>query len=231
MIYARNSGALMTTKKEKTGADIDGSQTLTFEQLCLMEKCYPQHVFKARLIISNFLGYIPSFTDCGAQLPFLQTLIHQYYSQDISIERLTLEVESHLRPFRNEQHLKEWWVTKQPYDSYDFDMYNTELTEFKTRARATVSEMAYSLNLTEFPLEQSLHGEMLLRRVYASDMEESGEEFWNNHFFVFSAIAYRRLLITEGLEAANNVRLLGQILFDNLRQHPLDFLNDPAFKK
>ena len=196
---------------------IDSTKTLSWDQIERAANTYPEHGWLAKMLIKNYLGYVPDRETCVPQLPFIQTLIEKYKQGQISYDTHYKELEYHIRLIRNADFKNTWWITKNPFDEYDYNIYNTELLQNKDRARA---ELALHLNY-EPELEYSLHSEMMLRRLMQADVGDMSSEYIETLFLAMSAVLYRKIFLTEGQEVADELYLLGQVLCQQTNLCPI----------
>lgn len=195
---------------------IESTHSLTFEQIQAVETTHPEHTFRAKFLIKHYISYVPTKEKCIPQLPYIQTLMELYKTGKMDYETYYKELEAPIRLIRNHDLGNIWWVTKQPFDDYDYDCYNQELAHSRERARTDLSELLDY----EPELIYSLHSEMILRRLYQADIGEC-EEYYNTRFFAMSSAIYRQILLKDGKEEADASPLVGQMLYKDVGLCPI----------
>ncbi len=196
---------------------IDSSNALPFEQTHAAVTSFPEHVFVAKRLINRYLGYLPDKTTCATQLPYIQALIENYQKGRLDYKTYYSELEIPIRLIRNRDMNNTWWVIKFPFDDYDYTCYNSDLTHNKYRAR---EELSYLLKY-EPQLTYSLHSEMMLRRLYQSDVSDVSDEYNETCLYAMATTLYRETFLKDGRQAAEQTALLGQRLYKEVNLCPI----------
>lgn len=178
---------------------------LSWSDIETYAKVYPEHAQQAQQAIENRLGYLPCENIIIPHEVFIRTLIEQQYKGLISPVDYKRELDTHIRHIRNDDMNRFGWADKVRYAWAEISHYNNYLPQFEAMAHAKFVRFFGELP----PLDYMIPADMMLRGLWAQHPDIITEGFTPFDYKAFTIVAYRRLIIEQGKEAADNSPTLG----------------------
>lgn len=194
-------------------------KAMSWKNIELNARCYPEHHEMAMRVIRSYLGYVPPIEITTEFEATLQSLIANYNGGNISKEDFYKLGVSHIKHMRNKDIYKHHWDSDAKMSEADFKRYETHLPAYKHLARERLERFVRD------PVLEYSHGiEVHLRQLFQSDQFHRDSP---PHLFEYRAVSiymYRKFLFEFGRQAANGSPLLGiqLILRSGKKPYPLN---------
>lgn len=178
---------------------------ITWADIETYAKVYPEHAQHAQQAIENRLGYLPHENIIIPHEVFIRTLIEQHDKGLLSKADYAHNLNVHIRHIRNDDMNKFGWADKVRYTWAEIEHYNNYLPQFEAMAHTKFTRF-----FGELPsLDYILPADMMLRKLWAQNPDIITEDITPLDYKAFTIVAYRKLVIEQGKEAADNSATLG----------------------
>ncbi|RYU92682.1 hypothetical protein [Emticicia agri] len=177
------------------------SDAVSWEDIVIREKVYPELEVQTLSLIEKRLGYIPRPSITILYEPDLRLYYHQYLFGKIDLQGLYYRTDELLKVMRK-------WDLKADKPLFDEpDIYKRHYQQYMPYVQMAHRRINHIMGY-EPPLEYSLAAVIWLSQMIAKDNRPLGDETSAIDYRVMTSIRYREILIKEGEEAANNSSLL-----------------------
>ncbi len=162
---------------------------------------YPEHRQRALEEIGKRLGYTPHDNIIIPHEVFIRTLIEQFDNGLISETDYERDITTHVKHIRNDDINKFGWADKLRYTWAEIEHYNNFLPQYEAMAHEKITRYFGELP----PLDYILPADMLLRKTWNQHPDIITYGFTPIDYKAFTIIAYRKVVINEGIVAADQL--------------------------
>ncbi|TFF36171.1 hypothetical protein [Mucilaginibacter psychrotolerans] len=202
-------------KKYKEALEEAHREAISWSDIALSAKTFPELKFSAQELIKDILGFLPADSIILPHEPFLRALLQSFRSDQISAIELLQQADIALKPIRNEVIKHHTGITN------DRELYKTYFEYLPQQSEAAKARLTKFLGY-EPKLEHSVYAEILLREVMAGDHIYIPEHPTGIDLQAIALIKYREVLLEKGKIAADMSPIVS---FEILAEH------SPAFQK